>query len=512
MTPSPPRRLRPTIVWAAVPLWVWLLGILLALLSVALLVTGYGVQLVLRGYLVLQIDRQLVLTADNARSDGGFLQALLDADRRRFPSPFVVKASVDGSPDAPIVVRGYTFDPRVDLPDFPTVTSQQAAARGRTGYPVTASNGTRWRAVSFPALTPTRDGLLASASVTILQSLAGVDEAVERLRYLMLRIGALVLVACGLLGWLAIRRAFVPLRQVETTAAAIAAGDLSRRIPEQPPSTEVGRLTSSLNGMLAQIEVAFRAREASQARTRRFAADASHELRTPLASIRGFAELYRQGAVPAAEVPRVVRRIEDEATRMGGLVEDLLLLARLDEERPGRNEPVDLAVLAGDAVHDARGLDPERPVRLTGLDEAAGPVPAVVIGDEDRLRQVVGNLVANAVRHTPAGSPVEVAVGVRSTPGQAGDAVLEVRDHGPGLTAEQSDKVFERFYRVDSSRQRGQGGGSGLGLSIVAAVVAAHHGEVAVQVTAGGGATFVVRIPHSSPDTGPRRQTQPNGG
>jgi two-component system OmpR family sensor kinase len=340
--------------------------------------------------------------------------------------------------------------------------------------------------------------------VTILQSLGGVNEAVERLRYLMFLIGAVVLTACALLGWLAIRRAFVPLREVETTAAAIAAGDLSQRIPQRPAGTEVGRLTASLNGMLTQIETAFRAREASQARTRRFAADASHELRTPLASIRGFAELYRQGAVPTEDVPRVVRRIEDEATRMGGLVEDLLMLARLDEQRPGRSEPVDLAVLAGDAVHDARGLDPERSVSLVGLSGSRGPVPAVVVGDEDRLRQVVGNLVANAVRHTPAGSPVEVAVGVDAAQPAARRVVLEVRDHGPGISPDQAQKVFERFYRLDASRRRGHGGGSGLGLSIVSAVVSAHQGEVDVQQTPGGGATFVVRLPAAAaPPDGP---------
>jgi two-component system OmpR family sensor kinase len=255
--------------------------------------------------------------------------------------------------------------------------------------------------------------------------------------------------------------------------------------------------------MLAQIESAFRARQASEAaarasedRMRRFVADASHELRTPLTSIRGFAELYRHGAVPQDEVPRTMRRIEDEATRMGGLVEDLLMLARLDERRPARAEPVDLAVLAGDAVHDVRGLDPDRPVRLTGLQPGSGPVPAVVVGDEGGLRQVVTNLVANAVRHTPAGTPVEVAVGVEpASEGVGPRAVLEVRDHGPGLPDEEAGRIFERFYRVDSSRRRGTGGGSGLGLSIVSAVTAAHGGTVGVRTTPGGGATFRVALP-----------------
>ena len=179
---------------------------------------------------------------------------------------------------------------------------------------------------------------------------------------------------------------------------------------------------------------------------------------------------------------------------MGALVEDLLMLARLDERRPAKAEPVDLAVLAGDAVHDVRGIAPDRTVRLVGLDVAdgrpRGPVPAVVTGDESGLRQVVTNLVANAVRHTPAGTPVEVAVGV-----EAGQAVLEVRDHGPGLPPEEAERVFERFYRMDSSRRRGNGGGSGLGLSIVAAVTTAHGGAVDVRPTPGGGATFRVALP-----------------
>ncbi|MFZ0160430.1 MAG: HAMP domain-containing sensor histidine kinase, partial [Kineosporiaceae bacterium] len=368
-------------------------------------------------------------------------------------------------------------------------------------YAVRASDGSRWRATTFPATVRDRTtGQATGAAVTILQSTSGVDAAVARLKLLTLLIGAAVLATSGLLGWLAIRRAFVPLREVEDTAAAIATGDLSRRIPQRPASTEVGRLTSSLNGMLTQIEGAFRSREASEERTRRFAADASHELRTPLASIRGFAELYRQGAVPAEEVPRTLRRIEDEAKRMGGLVEDLLLLARLDEQRPTRTEPVDLAVLAGDAVHDARGLDAGRTVRLVGLGDqdgeggARGPAPAPTLGDEDRLRQVVANLLANAVRHTPAGTPIEVAVGTAQANGSA-HAVLEVRDHGPGLGADQADRVFERFYRADPSRRRGQGGGSGLGLSIVQAVVTAHRGTVSVRETPGGGATFAVDLP-----------------
>jgi two-component system OmpR family sensor kinase len=490
-----------------------LVAVLLAALVVALTAMGYGVQAVLSGYLVDQIDTQLTQTAQLASQDPEYLSALLRQGSRnpRLPSPILIQVNVDGASVGPILIGGYGSDEGQSV-RFPVLSSSSAASLLGRAYTVTASDGSQWRASSFasPGNLELPNGEQGPAAVTILESLGGVQHAVAKVRFISVVFGLLVMALCTMAGWLAIRRAFVPLREVEDTAAAIAAGDLSRRVRERPRSTEVGRLTASLNGMLAQIEQAFRHREASEARTRRFAADASHELRTPLVSIRGFAELYRQGAVPPDEVPRTMRRIEDEATRMGGLVEDLLMLARLDEQRPGRSEPVDLAVLANDAVHDARGLDSTRRVSLVGLN-GGGPKPSVVIGDEDRLRQVVANLMANAVRHTPEGTAIEVAVGVtaepgtqaegagRSTPRALPRAVLEVRDHGPGLTPEQAERVFERFYRVDSSRTRGKGGGSGLGLSIVSAVVCAHGGTVETRTTPGGGATFRVEIPAAPP-------------
>ena len=482
--------------WERAPLRARLVTILLVALVGALAATGYGVQLVLRDYLVQQIDDQLRDAAQMVvRSPNPF--DIARPRTRVAPNPLRIQVSADDAGIAPVAVGGYPGGTEPAGVTFPTVSNREATAAGPRPHDVRASDGTTWRAVTIPAARlPLTDGTTSPGSVTVARNLDEVHSAVKRLRLVTLFVGGLVVLLCVLLGWLAIRRSFAPLVEVEETAAAIAAGDLSRRIPARPATTEVGRLTASLNGMLAQIETAFRAREASEGRTRRFAADASHELRTPLASIRGFAELYRQGAVPPDEVPRTMRRIEDEATRMGGLVEDLLLLARLDERRPARAEPVDLAVLAGDAVHDVRGLDPQRPVRLTGLGEGAGPAAAPVVGDEGGLRQVVTNLVANAVRHTPPGSPVEVAVGVEPGGEGAGPrAVIEVRDHGPGLPPEEAERVFERFYRVDSSRRRGAGGGSGLGLSIVSAVTAAHGGTVGVRPTPGGGATFRVALP-----------------
>ena len=232
---------------------------------------------------------------------------------------------------------------------------------------------------------------------------------------------------------------------------------------------------------------------------RQFVADASHELRTPLAAVRGYAELYRQGAVrEPAEVASAMTRIEGEAGRMGGLVEDLLVLARLDDQRPLTITPVDLTVIAADAAQDARAIDPSRRIEVLGLDGPLGPATAP--GDDAKLRQLVANLVSNALNHTPAGTPLEIAVGIR--PGD-GLAVLEVRDHGPGVDPDKARKVFERFYRADPSRSRGTGGGNGLGLAIAAAIVSAHHGRIGVAETPGGGATFVVELPTGNSQTAP---------
>ena len=286
-----------------------------------------------------------------------------------------------------------------------------------------------------------------------------------------------------------VRRSLRPLRRIEDTAAAIAEGDLSRRVPPEPPTTEVGRLSGALNVMLGQIEQAFAARTASEERMRRFVADASHELRTPLATIRGYGELYRMGALPPEEHAATMRRIEESARRMGALVEDLLHLARLDENRPMRHDEVDLAVLAA-----RRG---RRPARAgPGPPGAPGPArpraarrPArSVLGDEARLRQVVANLIGNVAQHTAPGTPAELAVG------RVGEhCLLEVRDHGPGISPEHADRVFERFYRVDAARGR-ESGGAGLGMAIVAAIVEAHGGRVALDATPGGGTTVRVTL------------------
>jgi two-component system OmpR family sensor kinase len=268
------------------------------------------------------------------------------------------------------------------------------------------------------------------------------------------------------------------------TAGAIAGGDLSRRVSPATERTEVGRLGLALNAMLGQIEKAFAERQASENRLRQFLADASHELRTPLASIRGYAELFRIGAArKPADTEKAMGRIEDESARMGALVENLLTLARLDQVPEVARKPVDLSALARDAADDARAIAPDRPISLDGEADVS------VMGDASQLRQVIGNLVRNALVHTPAGTAIELSVG------RAGhSATLAVRDHGHGLPTDDSDVLFERFWRADPGRGRGRAG-AGLGLSIVAAIVDAHGGTVRAANAAGGGAEFTIALP-----------------
>ena len=299
--------------------------------------------------------------------------------------------------------------------------------------------------------------------------------------------GIALLLVAGFALWL-VRLGLRPLEGIGATAGAIAAGDLSRRVEPATERTEVGRLGLALNAMLAQIEAAFEERRASEDRLRRFVADASHELRTPLTSIRGYAELFRRGADSRPEdLAKSMQRIEGEAARMGVLVEDLLLLARLDQGRPLEREQVDLARIVEEAVDSVRAVEPDRPIdlELHGLTS--------MIGDEGRLRQAVDNLLDNARVHTPASSRVRVRLG---SDADASSVLLSVTDEGPGLTSDVATRAFERFYRGDPSRSRSMGG-AGLGLSIVAAIVEAHGGTVTVGSEEGAGATFEVRLPAS---------------
>lgn len=342
---------------------------------------------------------------------------------------------------------------------------------------VGSSSGTNFRVLAKPTVDQPGTTIIAIP-------LTEVSQTLHRLFVVEALVIAGILAALAALAWWVVRIGLRPLDRIAETAGAIAAGDLSRRVTPATERTEVGRLGLALNAMLAQIEKAFREREASENRLRQFLADASHELRTPLAAIRGYAELFRLGA---ANDPRraaaSMERIEDEAKRMGDLVENLLMLARLDQLPETAREPVEVSKLVAEVAQEARVTAPDRHINF----EADGPV--TVMGDAAQLRQVVSNLVRNALVHTPAGTPVDLRAG---TDGH--EATLEVRDHGKGLPAEDSSLLFERFWRADPGRGRGAAG-AGLGLSIVRAVVEAHGGSVAAANAPGGGAAFTVRLP-----------------
>jgi two-component system OmpR family sensor kinase len=431
---------------------------------------------------------------------------------------FIAQVAVSGAGEI-----WYDHD-RLKPADLPPVVKGVDAINAHLDKPFTvrSANGSYWR--MLVAVLPN------NTILQVAQRLSGVDLAITRLVWVDVLVGAAVLIALAAVGAAMVRQSLIPLVQIERTAAAIAAGDLTQRVPDPEPGsaepqTELGRLSRALNAMLTQIEAAFTARalsetaaraaesaardaaeaaQASEARAvrseekmRQFVADASHELRTPLTTIRGFAELYRQGAVRDPEdVAVLVRRIEDEAARMGLLVEDLLLLARLDRERPLTLAPVELPVLAMDAVQAAQITAPDRSIELDIRDK---PEELVAYGDDARLRQVVGNLMTNALVHTPP----DATVTLRLSAAPGNQAIIEIADTGPGLSAEQRDHVFERFYRADEARTRRtdrDAAGTGLGLAIVAAIVRAHHGSVEVISEPGQGATFRVSLPALAPE------------
>lgn len=462
-----------------VPLRIGLVAATLALVLCGLLASGVAVTSILRHSLISRID-----------------STLLDASRTWAQAPWKHSVSDGDGPDparppSKFYVRGISPDGRVmtainDRNAEPALPPGNDVGPDPRTLPSVSGSDIEWRAVSVRG---SQGGL-----TTVAIDLSDVEHTLRSLVWLQIGIGSAVLVVVGIAGYVVVRRSLKPLVEVEQTAAAIAAGQLDRRVRERDPRTEVGRLSLALNGMLSQIQQAVADSEwsaekarSSEDRMRRFITDASHELRTPLTTIRGFAELYRQGA--ARDVSMLLSRIESEASRMGLLVDDLLMLARLDAQRPLEFSQVDLLVLAADAVHDARAIDPKRTITLEVLD---GPGTPEVLGDEPRLRQVLSNLVANALRHTPESADVTVRVGT-----QGDDVVLEVADQGPGMTQEDASRVFERFYRTDSSRARASGG-TGLGLSIVDSLVKAHGGAVTVTTAPGEGCCFRVTLPRVS--------------
>ena len=447
----------------------------LLLVTCGLVASGVAVTSILRHSLISRIDQTLL---DASR---GWAQA----PRRQSAPPY--EGPDPGRPPSKFYVRGVGTDgtPFTAINDRnsePALPPDNDVGPNPTTLPSVNGSDIQWRAVSVRG----PHGL-----TTVAIDLSDVQHTVSSLVLLQIGIGVAVLIVVGIASSVVVHRSLRPLSEVEHTAAAIAAGQLDRRVPERDPRTEVGQLSLALNGMLTQIQRAVASSESSaekargsEERMRRFITDASHELRTPLTTIRGFAELYRQGA--ARDVARLLLRIESEASRMGLLVDDLLLLARLDVQRPLEHQRVDLLAMASDAVHDGRAIDPRRTISMEVCD---GPGTPEVVGDEPRIRQVLSNLVANAIQHTPENAEVTVRVGT-----EGDDAVLEVADKGPGLSQEDASRVFERFYRTDASRARSSGG-TGLGLSIVDSLVRAHGGVVSVTTAPGEGCCFRVTLP-----------------
>ncbi|MEV0034265.1 HAMP domain-containing sensor histidine kinase [Nocardia sp. NPDC050793] len=459
---------------------------LVALAGLGLLASGIAVTSSLEASLLSRTDQQL---HDAAMTRARTTRPPLPPpnpplDQRTAPSPFyIVTENKNGT--GSFVLQPFNVDATPELPNPPSPGPMTVGSVG--------DSDVQWR-----VLTMHHQDTITTVALPLTHN----QQTVQRLVMLQLVIGLAVLAALALAAYFVIRTSLRPLRRVENIAAAIAKGDLHRRVPVRGTDTEVDRLSRSLNGMLAQIQSAFAATEASEASAResestmrRFVADASHELRTPLTTIRGFAELYRQGATD--DPAHFMDRIEHEAQRMGLLVEDLLMLARLDAQRPLELGPVDLLAVASDAVHNARAraaaANPTGPRRPIELEIRSGEGTLEITGDEMRLRQVLANLIENALTHTPQ----DAAVTVHLTP-ESDEVLLEVADTGPGLPSDQAARVFERFYRTDTSRTRASGG-TGLGLSIVQALVTAHRGTVEVTSTVGVGTAFTVRLPRENP-------------
>jgi signal transduction histidine kinase len=516
------------------PLRVKLTAIVLVLVTAAVALISVTGIFFLRQYLLNQADQTLTTWVDQRTNYIGFqVGSYLSGQGRQAAAYSIQWLPKSGSVEQTTgqLTGIHNGVPTVTAAPGPTVR-RGAGWLNQGNNPVTVggSNGSRWRVVSGVETFANGAGRNVSGTVIIGMNVTNIYQTIGELTLVDVIISCILLLVLGVLAIAVISASMRSLTDIERTAQAIAAGDLSRRIPENDPRTEVGRLGRALNVMLARIESSFRARAASEAaarrseeaarysaftasqsedRMRRFVADASHELRTPLTAIRGYAEYYRQrggaerpgqpkpeGQLTRSDLDHLIQRVEQEAKRMGVLVDDLLLLARLDQQRPLDVRTVDLLAIGADALHDARIIAPTRTINLT----VGSPEAALVIGDEVGLRQVVGNLMSNAMTHTPDGTPIDITIRVDTlSNGHAPVAgepavILEVTDHGPGLTPEQAEHVFERFYRTDRARSR-TAGGTGLGLAIVTAMISAHHGQVWVDSRPGDGATFGFALP-----------------
>ena len=456
-----------------------LLGVI-SLVVIGLLISDVATYAFLQRFLITRVDEQLT---SNYQAAVGVLGGPDEGPRSSFgyrPGTVFELVSANGTLLAPPkVVTTVGSAPSNALPVLPHKLLNSGIDKPSPAYTVEGTGGVeQYRVIDWPE--DSFNGNFVVLAIPLTDELS----TLSQLLILESSISLAVVAATVILALLIVRIGLRPLQRMGAVAQDIAAGDMSRRVEPATPKTEIGRLGLALNGMLSQIEAAFAERTASNDRLRRVIADASHELRTPLTSIRGYAEMLRRGAAESPEDSESARRrIEQEAIRMTGLVDDLLVLARLDQGRPLAKESVDLRAIATDAVADARVVAPQREISLS----ANGPV--VVTGDDTRLRQVIGNLMRNALVHTPQQTPIEVAVATDD-----GLGLMSVADHGPGLDEGDVGRIFEPFYRADPSRSR-DSGGAGLGLSIVSAVVTAHGGRVKVSQTDGGGATFEVELP-----------------
>jgi len=537
--------------WSTISLRTKITGVTVLLVTLGLIVAGFGTMTVLKVYLNEQLDTSL---KQAAQSVPGFTKTgPSNCTQSSAPSPYYF---------AVLDTDGAVLCHNMEGQDQPDLVGQQlslSAVLGMAGEEFTVWNKdhtSQWRVV---ALSNNIEGSSQIVNYVVGVSLDSTQGVINQFIGIFLGFGLSIVVLGAALTRLLVTSTFAPLREVEATAAAIADGDFSQRLPGATPNTEVGRLNRSLNTMLGRIDRAFADRARTIGQMRRFVGDASHELRTPLVSVRGYAELYRMGALQTPEaVAQAMERIEKEAIRMGELVQDLLELARIDEAKPPQLTPVDLLPIARDAALDAMASAPSRVVTVvvsqaelvaapaseaedgepaapsTGTADAAsrpattltGPIAfagrlvrrsrrtptpgkgiavpveetapiqrddlhAVVLAEENKIRQVVTNLMGNAMRFTPDDSPIEIAVSVDSVRRLA---ILDVVDHGDGIPPQIREKIFERFWRADTSRTR-ETGGSGLGLAIVSGIVANHHGHVSALETPGGGATFRVELP-----------------
>jgi two-component system, OmpR family, sensor kinase len=474
-----------------------LVAVASALVVVGLVVAALVSYTALRSSLLSRVDQQLDLLhrrveAQLFRSgDANSIGRAAAFDTVAGSPPFLQVRDDDGTVLGSVVVRPpgeRTYTPQLPsrLPSVPVDTNPNPGGPSKTFTVGSAETGGPDFRVNVSSIGTSGQTLIVALP------LRDVARTLQRFRNIELLVTIGVALAVAGVGLWLVRVAMRPLTGMATTADAIAAGDLSARVSPADDDTEIGRLGLALNTMLERIENAFAQRQQSEERLRRFVADASHELRTPLTSIRGYAELFRRGAATRPDdLAKAMSRIEEEAARMGILVEEMLLLARLDQGRPLERRPVDLSAMAAQAVADARVVEPNRRIDL----DLDGSVE--VVGDAVRLRQVLDNLLSNVRTHTPAGTPVTVCAR------RDGDnAVLVVEDEGPGMSEDQAARAFERFYRVDPSRAR-TSGGVGLGLSIVNAIVVAHEGTVTVDSQPGEGATFTVTLPVDGPTEHP---------